>query len=54
MLSAGIRRSRDNGSLPQDTGQVEVDNLWARWCEMVADELTEATGEEVDGLGQDY
>ncbi len=33
---------------------MEVDNLWARWCEMAADELAESTGEEMGGLGQPY
>ena len=54
VLTADIGSVRDNGILPQDTGQVEVDNLWCRWCEMAADELAEATGEDPGGIGQPY
>ncbi len=54
MLSADIGRARDNGILSQDTGHMEVDSLWTRWCEMAADELTESTGEEIGGLWQPY
>ena len=51
-LSADIQRARDSGILEQEAGQLEVDELWARWCDLAAQELTEATGEELEGMGR--